>query len=419
MAAQAREALLELGFENDKVNKAVKHFGSCIDISEAVEWILNDCPGYVDYAPPAHQAPHPSSNTQVVPYVGPQQDSGQSAPYSQAQQNDNSGWVSAYQEQSSAQLTDNDVASSILALKDSRNATGSQVQQNRNRSDSLVTQPPGDNPWEVKPGDLDRPYTKIPLEPPTEDVPHSQYAATMDQNRMPTIDLTNADGNVGTSAPRASPIDPALRSNSNLTPSGDGDADLERAIALSLAESNKAAASSDMSRTGSLSRARQQEEDDYNRALSQSMLFADQQASTSSLKEQDPLDTRIRSDPDTPVVVSSPSSFLAYLPSMMHTFYANPLFRKVILELEMDYVQTPSFEKYGGDAPVLTRSLLQPSAPDCVVKLAALQRLFLFMSHSRRAKSGLTDIMDAYGIKIPNGARDRNPLSDMKGKLPS
>lgn len=414
MAANVREALLDMGLELAAVNKAVRHFGPGIQAEQAVTWIFEGCPGYVEYAAP----PTPAHSQEVVPFVGPQsqpvQDStsnmqpGQSQPYSQAVQIDDSGWHDAFQE--AAPFTDNDIASSMLALKDtsnsgnptlgsSKNITSS---NNRYRSDSTITQPANDV-WEMDPSDIGRPYSQIP---PTEDVRPAN---------VPVIDLSNPDGMQVPSAPRASPVDPSAQPSGLATPQEDGDADLRRAIELSLQEStNNGGVSADMSRAASRTRAQQQEEDDFAAAMSQSILDADQQASTATVKDQNPLDTRIRSEADVPVVITSPSSFLAYLPPMMHTFYYNPIFRKVILELEFDYIQPPAFDNYSNDTPILTRSLLAQDTPDCSIKLAALQRLFIFLSQSRRARTGLTDIMDAFGIKVPTAARDRNPLADMK-----
>lgn len=434
MGDNPRDLLLEMGMNLDDINKAVKHFGPGMTTETAVDWILNGCPGYVDYAPPhLSQASHPAPNTQVVPYAGthphqqPSSNTGQSAlqphnTYRSAQQSNNDGWLHAFQDHNK-NLTENDIASSMLALKDTnnegQNTAGNSNNNNRCRSDSMITQPAYD-PWELHDSDIGRGCSKIP---PTEDVPSSTYAPTSNYDNVPTIDLSQADGNgsKGLSAPRTSPIDPSMKSdgNSNVATQGpqeEGDADLKRAIELSLQEStNNAAGSTDMSRAASRTRA-QQEEEELNQAMSQSMLYADQQASASFTKDQHSLDTKPREDPDVPVVLTSPSSFLAYLPSMLHTFYYNPTFRQMVLNLDIDYMQTPSFENYSGDKPILTRSLLPPQAPDYLVKLAALQRLFIFMFQSRRTKTGLTDIMDAFGIKVPNVTRDRNPLSDMKGE---
>lgn len=415
MVGNVRDVLLDMGMDLGDVNKAIKHFGPGIQAEQAVDWILEGCQGYVEYAPPLSQVPHPS--TQVVPYVGPQANPSSSSTaagqshlqphhYQQAYQNDNTGWYNAFRE---TELTETDIASSMLALKDPNNNAGrNNTGTNRYRSDSIITQPATDV-WELPASDIGRPYSQLP--PPIEDV-HS--------SNIPTIGLSNTDDTKGISAPRASPVDTSSFANNkdsgSQTPQEDGDADLRRAIELSLEESKQqTAGSADMSRAASKSRL-QQEEDDMAAAMSQSILYADQQASATSIKEQDPMDTRLRSGSDTPVIIVSPSSFLAYLPPMMHTFYYNPIFRKVVLELEFDFIQDATFEKYASDSPVLTRSLLPEGTPDCNIKLAALQRLFIFLAQSSRAKTGLVDIMDAFAIKVPTAARNRDPLPDMKGR---
>lgn len=441
MADNARATLLDMGMDGTDVNKAIKHFGPGIQIEAALDWILSGCPGYVEYAAPPAAPP----NTQVVPYTGSNQqqqstslsNTGQSASphyggYVQSQPINNDGWLRAYEEHNNKNnATENDIASSMLALKQTNNAgnnnhsTASNTGNNNNRcrSDSTITQP-GRSVWDIDESDIGRPYSKIPL---PEDVPvPSNYG---DSTNIPTIDLTDVDGNgnnsvgKGTSAPRTSPIDPALKSAFEddppplQGPQEEVDPDLKRAIELSLQESAaKPAASTDMSRAASMSRA-QQEEDELNQAMSQSMLYADQQASASFTKQQDEDNAKPRADLDVPVVLTTTSSFLAYLPSMIQTFYFNPTFRRMVLELDLDYMQSPSFQNYPSDAPTLTRSLLPPQTADCVVKLAALQRLFIFMSQSKRAKTGLTDVMDAFGIKVPNATRDRNPLGDMRGEF--
>jgi hypothetical protein len=388
MASDVRSALVEMGLPEDAIDKAEKHFGSKLETTSAVTWIFDGMPDYVE-----------AQNTQVVPYAGPQVNN------EPLQQPNNAGWVKAYEEHATA--------NAMLGLKDTP-GNNSTDNSKRYRSDSTITQPANDL-WQMDPADMDRPYSKLP--PAVEDV------------HVPTI-VTDLGGDTDmsrTSAPRNSPVDmPSTNAQDNGDASGgkpvhgpqpeeDVDADLKRAIELSLQESSaQGGASADMSRAGSRSR-QQQEEDELTAALSQSIVLANQRATASTSLEQDPLLTQIRANPDIPVIISSPSSFLSYLPSVLQSFYFNPIFRKVVLEIDGNFSQSPSYSKYYGQNPVLTRSIVAPDTPDHLIKLLALQRLFVYLKHSQRSKTDLIDIMDAFNIAVPNTAKDRNPLGEMRG----
>lgn len=276
-----------------------------------------------------------------------------------------------------------------------------------------------DDVWELAPNEYSRPYSQMP---PIEDthVPQYTYIPQM-------VGDANNEDRGRASAPRSSPVECKTPTQATSGPAHEDD-DLARALALSMEDSQSqhrsggahtglgTGQSADMSRAQSQSRL-EQEEADFAKALSESVVAMDRKASSSISKAKDPIDTKVRFDADTPMVMSSPSSFLAYVPAMLQTYYFNHIFRKTIIEAEIPYTPTPNFANYGTDDVQLTRTFLAPDATEAIIRIAALQRLFIYLSQSKRSRTGLRDILDAFSITAPSAMQDRNPLPAMKGKL--
>jgi hypothetical protein len=369
-----------MGLDVQDIEKAERHLGKSITTEKAVDWIFNGCPGYNPSASAA-------ASTAVVPFNAAATASsgattttdgtgwdtlepltGQNAP--------KSGWDEDY---------DSPEGSAAKALTAVR---GNDAGLN---AEGYARHPVQDMGW---PQDTSRGTTG------RTNTPVDQLGPGKDSNMH--IDLTQ---------------------ETSMPPLIDQDAELRKAIALS--KQDLGGQSQAMSRQQSSKSRQQQEEDEMAQALSMSMV--DMRASGVSVQSENPdveaeaALLEVRQDVDRPMaLITPPSAFLSYLPNLIHCFYYNLPFRNALFGIEFfEPTDEPVFEDYARGKARRTWEILQerwkpdPVHPD-VIRLAALQRLFVFVTSSKRTRTSLADFMDAFKLDDGTKAIMRPPLQDMR-----
>ena len=378
-AGYQRGDLLEMGLDVQDIEKAERHFGKSITTEKAVDWIFNGCPGYNPSASAA-------TSTAVVPFNAAATSSGATTTTDgtgwdtleplTGQDAPKSGWDEDY---------DSPEGSAAKALTAVR---GNDAGLN---AEGYARHPVQDMGW---PQDMSRGTTG------RTNTPVDQLGPGKDSN-MP-IDLTQ---------------------ETSMPPLIDQDDELQKAIALS--KQDLGGQSQAMSRQQSSKSRQQQEEDEMAQALSMSMV--DMRASGLSVQSEHPdLEAEaalleVRQDVDRPMaLITPPSAFLSYLPNLIHCFYYNLPFRNALFGIEFfESTDEPLFGDYARGKARTTREFLQerwkPDAvhPD-VIRLAAIQRLFVFMTSSKRTRTSLADFMDAFKLDDGTKAIMRPPLQDMR-----
>ena len=426
MGGYDRASVLEMGIDAEDVDKAERHFGlASVTTEGAVNWIFEGMPGYDpsrpsqdshavvpynSYAPPAMPPPPPGWETQD-------------------RRPDHSGWEA-------------EAARSLTSMRNENSS--SQYTSYRHDSSNMDRDI-------ARGAQYDRQTQEQQQQHPST---HDEDRGIAGRNVTPVGGMDGAGAGTAAGSSSGNPINLTSSHDSPMPPLEDADdPELAKALALSLADTGSQQSQSHSYRQGNTltvntdasgmpplvanggtaghsaamsrqtSRTQQQEDDDMAKALNMSM--ADMQASatlSAAGGEEESIEKRIRPSLDTPMALVTPSSlFLSYVPAVMHSFFYNLPFRTALLALDFGYDSKPaSFDRFETEKPaVLTRALLgnSPTPPlDAAVKLAALQRLFVFMLGSRKAKVALTDVIHAFSITPPKTTH-RSPAYDMKGQF--
>lgn len=392
----AINSLYEFGFDREAVLKAQRHFGDKLQVETAVDWILNGCP---DYNPDrvANVASVDNSARAVVPYKP-------------AAANTSSRWSPELATPNEGQKSNPEweAVSSLAALQAE---TLRQQQWAGHDAEAALREVAARGAAEdAMDESIDGLSNKAGRCSPVD------HAAVNSANNP--IDLTAGDNVSGMKGL----LDAAASSEED---------EIQRAIRLSLEDHappfqptpliQNAATATSMSRGPSRSR-QLQEDADMAAAMSASMAELETQGANSvaSLVLEDSHSaSRMRTSADVPVMIVPPSGYLAFIGPVLASFFYNIPFRNAVLALEIEWRDSFSYNEYAGEIPELdafTRDLATGSGNVATLRLAALQRLFVFLLHTRRAKIGIGDIMDAFDIRKPDYP-PRHALTEIKCEL--
>lgn len=378
-----RSQVLELGLDVDDVAKAESHFGSSITVEKAIDWILNGCPGY---------NAHASSNNAVVPYTG--------------SNNDNDNWQGL-----------NPFLNEVQPQPDMKSAWDDDyVDPHSAAAKGLVGVREG--------GDLNAyGYAAHPKK-------EGDVFWDGNQNRQGTTGRTNTpvDG-PGSSADHPIEIGGGQQETSMppLVGHNQEDEDLQKALEMSKGDMGGQSQAMSRQPSDSAARQQQQEEDELAQALSMSVMdmgasgMSVQSAHGDADAEAALLETR--ADFDRPIaLITPPSAFLSYFPNLIHCFHANVPFRNSLFAIQFFESTDPAilFANYARGTAKSTRKILaerwqSQEIPSAIILLAALQRLFAFVTLSKRSRTSLADFMDAVGLHDGSKAINvRMPTPDIK-----
>ena len=357
----------ELGLSAEDVDKAEQHFGPGIANDRAIDWIFSGFPGY---NPKATTGGIDSSNALVA-----------TQPQTTGREPDPPTSGSDYRQEQHPAWASN-------AL----NALGQ----------------------EYKPGEVAKKQWE-----------NYVYEPRREEDTVDTDQEERDRGRAGRPSPveqmqqggaRNNPVDLTGSQEAGALPLlGEEDDELQKALALSMQDQRGF-----HSATVAASALGANEDDDMAQAMNLSIAELERQGSVMLESETDDPKDRIRPHPDVPVILPAPSAFLSYIPALLQALYCNTTFRSTVLSIDFPYLRDPTYENYATDAPnVFTRSLFPPSdKEEGIIKMATLQRLFVFLQKTKRAKGSLADFMDAFRIKsTPGGiAHNKSPLDDLKGE---
>ena len=365
MSGYDREYLLkELCIPVEAVDKAEHHFGAKIANDTALDWIFNDFPGY---DPSGSNCTTITSNALVLPHSATTDWGLDHAPT--VEQQEHPPWAS-----------------------NALNALGQ----------------------EFKPGEVARKqweHFEVDNRGRVEDMVDNTDAE-LDRGRAgrpSPVEVLQTGGG------REDPVD--LTSSQELSRPPlvlDEDDELQKALALSMQDQvgRHAPSATRLPILGA------NEDEDMAQAMSLSIAELERQGSLTLDSETEDPKYRIRAHPDVPVTIQAPSAFLSHIPALLQTLYYNSSFRSTLLSIAFPYSLEPSYENYATEDPAFpTRALLPEGTEECVIKMASLQRLFLFLQKTRRASASLADFVHSFKlVTSPVGsANSRSPLEDIKG----
>lgn len=443
MDQEQRQTIIEFsGCTEVELNKAIRHFGDRLSSEAAINWILNGCPDYDENR--SSSANTQPSNSNALVRVG--------------NVDDNRGWESLADDghgaggSSKDKVTD---AARTLASLQNEEVNRMTAEQQWANFDAAKYQRESRQYRSANDDDDDDVAAADTLE-------HGSRGRAGRPSPVGNGDdggLTDNNENNGNLHGR----DPAYPINladsqelGNVTPllgaggSADEDEEMRKAIQMSLEANGSrthshggggrgAEGSGYLSTTasaGGMSRSQsqqpavhtartrvEQEDEDMQQALSASMAdIRDSGHLPNSVVEDlgDPR-TRFRAHLDQPIALQASSPLTSYVPAVVHHFYANVAFRHAVLSFNFSHLRLPNveptYEKYHTESPqVLTKSLYRPDIDDATLKMACVQRLFLYLATSRRSRSHIADLVDVFQLQLASRRATGSPADQIAGE---